>query len=138
MTSPKQQTIELTDLDLAQLTEVRKQLEEELNHLTNSFGKLKQAQTRFQDCIESVESIKSGTAGELIETNKVIVDVGTGYYVEKSFDDAVKFYTEKVEFIKKNLDKLQQTVTSKQNNLRVTVDVIQMKLSQGVASSSKS
>ncbi|RHZ47325.1 hypothetical protein Glove_585g14 [Diversispora epigaea] len=138
MASPKQQTIELVDLDLAQLSEVRKQLEEELNHLTNSFGKLKQAQTRFQDCVESVESIKLGTAGELIETNKVIVDVGTGYYVEKSFDDAVKFYTEKVEFIKKNLDTLQQTVTSKQNNLRVTVEVIQKKLSQGAASSSKS
>ncbi|CAG8533936.1 5308_t:CDS:2 [Acaulospora colombiana] len=135
--APKQQTVELTDLDLPQLSEVKKQLEEELNHLTNSFSQLRQAQTRFQDCIDSVESIRKRKA-ELIETDKVIVDVGTGYYVEKTSEEALKFYGEKVEFVKNNLETLQQTITSKQNNLRITLEVMQMKISQGIASSSKS
>ncbi|CAG8569428.1 6015_t:CDS:2 [Racocetra fulgida] len=114
----KQQTIELGDLDLPQLAEVKKQLEEELNHLTNSFGKLKQAQTRFQDCIDNLQNIKAKKSGELSETDKVIVDVGTGYYVEKASDDAIKFYSDKVDFVKKNLDKLQETINTKQNNLK--------------------
>ncbi|CAG8738297.1 39613_t:CDS:2, partial [Gigaspora margarita] len=117
-TVPKQQTIELGDLDLPQLVEVKKQLDEELSHLTASFGKLKQAQSRFQDCIDSLQNVKARATGELLETDKVIVDVGTGYYVEKTSDDAVKFYSDKVEFVKKNLDKLQETINTKQNNLR--------------------
>ncbi|RIB09408.1 Prefoldin subunit-domain-containing protein [Gigaspora rosea] len=151
-TVPKQQTIELGDLDLPQLVEVKKQLDEELSHLTASFGKLKQAQSRFQDCIDSLQNVKARATGseilvpltgslyvpgELLETDKVIVDVGTGYYVEKTSDDAVKFYSDKVEFVKKNLDKLQETINTKQNNLRLTVDVMQLKISLGAASTSK-
>ncbi|CAG8549535.1 28417_t:CDS:2, partial [Dentiscutata erythropus] len=116
--STKQQTIELSDLDLPQLAEVKKQLDEELSHLTASFGKLKQAQARFQDCIDSLHNIKARTPGELLETDKVIVDVGTGYYAEKTSDDAVKFYSDKVDFVKKNLDKLQETISTKQRNLQ--------------------
>ncbi|CAG8704894.1 12850_t:CDS:2, partial [Ambispora leptoticha] len=131
-TASSQSTVELTDLDLQQLAEIKKQLEEELSHLTNSFAQLKQAQSKFQDCIVSVHAVKSGNS-ELSDTEKVIVDVGTGYYVEKSTDDAVKFFTDKVDYIKKNLESLQQTITTKQNNLRVTLDVMQVKISLGSA-----
>ncbi|KAG9289150.1 hypothetical protein G9A89_022459 [Geosiphon pyriformis] len=132
----QQSTIELTDLDIPQLAEVKKQLEEELSHLTTSFAQLKQAQGKFQDCILSVEAVKSGNS-ELAQSEKVIVDVGTGYYVEKSIEDAIKFFLGKVEFVKQNLDSLQQTITSKQNNLRVTLDVFQMKINLATANVSK-
>ncbi|GES89550.1 prefoldin-domain-containing protein [Rhizophagus clarus] len=144
-TSAKQQTIELSDLDLTQLAEIKKQLEEELAHLTASFEKLKQAQIRFQDCIDSVKTIKEGkdilvpltqslyVPGELVDTDKVMVDVGTGYYVEKNSDDAINFYTDKVEFVKKNVETLRQTILTKQSNLRSTIDIMQYKISQGIA-----
>ncbi|CAG8433223.1 535_t:CDS:2 [Ambispora gerdemannii] len=133
-TASSQPTVELTDLDLQQLAEIKKQLEEELSHLTNSFAQLKQAQNKFQACIVSVDAVKSGNA----DAEKVIVDVGTGYYVEKSTDDAIKFFTDKVEYVKKNLESLQQTITTKQNNLRATLDVMQMKISLGSAAAGAS
>jgi prefoldin alpha subunit len=37
----------------------------ELNHLTNSFAQLKQAQAKFKACIENVEEVKQGNAGML-------------------------------------------------------------------------
>ncbi|CAG8467876.1 8319_t:CDS:2 [Paraglomus occultum] len=116
-------TIELTDLEISQLIDVKKQLEAELAHLSTSYGQLKQAQNRFQDCVESVEEI------QLADIEKVIVDVGTGYYVEKDIPDAIKFYVEKVDYVKKNLETLDQTITIKQNNLQATIDVMQMKIS---------
>ncbi|KAF9918755.1 subunit of tubulin prefoldin [Lobosporangium transversale] len=94
----QQQRIELQDLDLNQLVEVKKQLEDELSHLTSSFGQLKQAQNRFADCIDSCKSINDANKdkailvpltsslyvpGKLANVEKVIVDIGTGYYVEK-------------------------------------------------------
>ncbi|KAG9070798.1 subunit of tubulin prefoldin [Linnemannia hyalina] len=138
-----QQKIELQDLDLQQLVEVKKQLEEELSHLTSSFGQLKQAQNRFADCIESCKSVDASNEdktilvpltsslyvpGKLANVEKVIVDIGTGYYVEKTTEDAIKFYNGKVDFVKENLDKIQATVAQKQGNLRSLVDMMQYKM----------
>ncbi|KAF9552659.1 subunit of tubulin prefoldin, partial [Lunasporangiospora selenospora] len=101
---------------------------------------LKQAQTRFSDCIESCKAIdqknKDKTIlvpltnslyvpGKLANVEKVIVDVGTGYY---TVEDAIKFYNTKVDFVKENLEKIQTTVAQKQGNLRSLVDVMQYKL----------
>ncbi|KAF9574426.1 subunit of tubulin prefoldin [Mortierella alpina] len=139
----QQQKIELQDLDLNQLVEVKKQLEEELSHLTSSFGQLKQAQNRFADCIESCKAVDKSNKdktilvpltsslyvpGKLSDVEKVIVDIGTGYYVEKTTEDAIKFYNSKVDFVKENLEKIQATVAQKQGNLRSLVDVMQYKV----------
>ncbi|CAJ0630360.1 15398_t:CDS:2 [Entrophospora sp. SA101] len=128
--SPKPTTIEVTDLDLPQLAEVKKQLEEELTHLTSSFAQLTKAQKKFQDCIDGVKTIREENTGELVKSEKVIVDVGTGYYIEKSYGDAIKFYVEKVNYVKENLDKLEKTINSKQNNLKIILDIMQVKIVQ--------
>lgn len=78
----QQQTVNVADLDIAQLSEVRKQLEDvgvdkfwpffgaiadkclqELNHLTNSFAQLKQAQAKFKACLENVAEVKPANKG---------------------------------------------------------------------------
>lgn len=66
--------------------------------MTASYGQLKAAQAKFRTCIESVNAIKPENAGKEIlvpltgslyvpgtiaDAQKVIVDIGTGYYVEK-------------------------------------------------------
>jgi len=66
MSQAQPQTINVADLDIAQLGEVRKQLEEELNHLTNSFAQLKQAQAKFKACIENVNEVKKENKGLIL------------------------------------------------------------------------
>ncbi|KAI0247532.1 Prefoldin-domain-containing protein [Lactifluus subvellereus] len=137
------QQINVADLELPQLAEVKRQLEEELSHLTNSFAQLKQAQSKFQSCIESAKEIKQENKGKTVlvpltsslyvpgklrDVENVIIDVGTGYYVQKTRAQAVKHYEEKIEYIKKNLDGLQETIQKKQDNLSYLVNVIQSKL----------
>ena len=73
----------LADLDLQQLADVRRQLEEasppkisipitlthafhlaqELSHLTNSFTQLRQAQAKFRACIENVAEVQPQNKG---------------------------------------------------------------------------
>ncbi|KAI9309383.1 prefoldin, alpha subunit [Cunninghamella echinulata] len=143
---PEQQQVNLTDLDLTSLQQVKTQLEEEISHLTQSYSKLKGVQGRFTDCADSVDSLKGEkpdekeilvpltsslyVPGKLSNVEKVIVDIGTGYYVEKSVDDASKFYNEKVDFVKKNLAKLEENITGKQNSLRAIVNVMQDKIQE--------
>ncbi|ELU39272.1 hypothetical protein AG1IA_06700 [Rhizoctonia solani AG-1 IA] len=62
MAQPQQQQINVADLDLPQLTEVKKQLDEELTHLTNSFAQLKAAQSKFRGCLENVSEVKPENA----------------------------------------------------------------------------
>jgi len=79
--------------------------------------------------------------GTLADIENVIVDVGTGFYVEKvrspipiyihvkgrakgaqSTKDAMKFYEAKVEELGANLKDLEAIVQQKSNNLRVVED----------------
>lgn len=78
------QQINVTDLDVPQLADVRRQLEEvlrtaprkhcefcthylphiqELTHLSNSYAQLRQAQAKFRACIENVGQVKPENKG---------------------------------------------------------------------------
>lgn len=149
------QQISVNDLDLSQLGEVRRQLEEELSHLTSSFTQLKNAQARFNSCIESVKEVKPTNKsktilvpltsslyvpGKLADADHVLVDVGTGYYVKKTRPQATEYYESKVSFIRKNLENLQETIQKRQDNLNSLISVMQSKLqaqAQAAAGSAK-
>lgn len=111
--------VDLATLSVQQLSSVKKQLDDELEHLSTSFSKLRAAQTKFRECIKSIQegvvSYASGiwlekgdrergtnhtdiladrpvlvplttslyVPGRLADSDRVIVDVGTGFYVEK-------------------------------------------------------
>ncbi|KAG6836977.1 hypothetical protein H0H93_016930 [Arthromyces matolae] len=137
------QTISVDDLDVTQLADVRKQLEEELNHLTNSFAQLKQAQAKFKACIDNVKEVKPENAGKTIlvpltnslyvpgkltDPDRVIVDIGTGYYIEKTRPQALKHYSAKVEYIRTNLETLEDTITKKRDNMGYLTNLLQQKI----------
>jgi prefoldin alpha subunit len=66
--------------------------------------------------------------GKLADTEHVLVDVGTGFYVEKSTEDAQKFYSGKIEEVGKNIKELENVVNGKANNLRVVEEVLRQKM----------
>ncbi|KAJ4001198.1 Prefoldin subunit-domain-containing protein [Lentinula boryana] len=146
------QPVSLTDLDLTQLGEIKKQFEEELNHLTNSFAQLKQAQAKFKACIENVAEINSQNQGKTIlvpltnslyvpgklnDPEQVLVDVGTGYFVQKTRPQATKHYQNKVNYIQTNLETLEDTIQKKRDNMNAVVNVIQVKLQEQTRNTTK-
>lgn len=50
------------------------------------------------------------------------MDVGTGYYVEKSTKDAEKFYQSKVDGLGKSLADLEKIIAQKSQNVRIVED----------------
>ncbi|OMJ18884.1 Prefoldin subunit 5 [Smittium culicis] len=77
--------------------------------------------------------------GSLKNEDKVLVDVGTGYFVEKNLAAAKVFYNKKIEYIQQNSDKLLANITEKQKNLKALVEIMQQKAiaSAQAASTSK-
>src|SRR5436853_413106 len=95
--------VDILTLSAPQLSSLQSRLSQELEHLTTSYTRLRSAQARFRDC----------------DTSFVIVDIGTGFYVEKSTTDAIKFYNGKVDDLSKNLGDLEKVVQGKNENLRI-------------------
>ncbi|MCJ1328266.1 subunit of tubulin prefoldin [Thelotrema lepadinum] len=143
-TATSEQEVQIQDLSLQQLSSVKKQLDDEVEHLTVSYSKLRAAQTRFRDCTKSIQNgVNAEMAGRPVlvplttslyvpgavaEPERVIVDVGTGFFVEKSTKDAIIFYDAKSGEIGKNLIDLEKIVQSKSANLRVVEDVLRHKV----------
>ena len=60
-----------------------------------------------------------------------MVDVGTGFYVEKSTTDAKKFYDGKVEELEGNMKEIEKVVEGKTGVLRGVEDVMRRKVVEG-------
>ncbi|GAB7361038.1 hypothetical protein MBLNU230_g1079t1 [Neophaeotheca triangularis] len=141
------QQIDLSTIPAQQLSQIKKQLDDEIQHLTTSHQNLRGAQQKFRDCIAS---LKTGLTpqptpkpllvpltsslyvpGTLASTEHVLVDVGTGFYVEKDVESARKFYERKVEELGGNVKGLEEVVNGKAQNLRVVEEVLRQKMLKG-------
>ncbi|KAJ2356386.1 subunit of tubulin prefoldin [Coemansia erecta] len=145
MSESAPQSISLEDLPLSQLQNIKGQLEAEISELTTAFSQMKQAQSAFRECKNCIESMTPETQdktimiplsnslyvpGKLSNIDSVVVDVGTGYYVEKSKADAATYYSGKMEYVQSNAQKIQETVEQKQSSYRGLLDVMQYKITQ--------
>ncbi|KAJ6566760.1 Prefoldin [Mycena capillaripes] len=117
----------------SELADVRRQLEGELNHLTNSFGQPKQAQAKFKACIENVTEIKPAKK----DGKTILVPLTNSLYVPGKLSDpdqtrqqAVKHYSTKVEYIQGNLVTLEETIRTKRENMNYLFNVMQSKVQQ--------
>ncbi|KAJ0424732.1 Prefoldin [Aspergillus carlsbadensis] len=150
--------VNINSLSAPQLRALQTRLSTELEHLTSSHAKLRAAQSRFRDCVRSINdgvvgSEKKGTQGRdeilvplttslyvkgrLVDREKVLVDVGTGYFVEKTAPKAVEFYEQKVKELETNLTELEKLVQTKSGQQRLFEDALRQKLmSEGAGSSS--
>ncbi|KAL1883861.1 hypothetical protein VTK73DRAFT_7649 [Phialemonium thermophilum] len=145
MASRGQEGVSLDSLTPQQLTQVKKQLDEEVEHLTASFTQLHAAQNKFKDCLRCVRSGVSSPAegkkvilvpltnslyvrGKLVDPDRVIVDVGTGFYIEKDSRSAAEFYEDKVKQLGTNIQELEAIVQNKTNSLRLVEEVLRQKV----------
>ncbi|KAK7757860.1 subunit of tubulin prefoldin [Diatrype stigma] len=115
----KGETVNLDTLSAQQLTQVKKQLDEELEHLTSSFTQLHAAQAKFRECLRCVQENKPilvpltnslYVRGNLTNASHVVVD---------DVKSAAQFYENKVGEVGGSVKELEAIVQTKSNNLRV-------------------
>ncbi|KAJ5378921.1 hypothetical protein N7509_012040 [Penicillium cosmopolitanum] len=147
-------SVNLATLSVPQLRSLQTRLTSELEHLTTSHTKLRAAQAKFRDCVRSITdgvtgSKEKGTEGReeilvpltsslyvkgrLTDREKVLVDVGTGFYIEKTPPKAIAFYDDKVKGLDANLQELEKIVSGKSQQLRVVEEVLRQKMLAGEA-----
>lgn len=98
MASSSQTTpIDLNSLAPQQLVDFRKSIDQEITHFTQSLQALSTAQSKLKECITSINNLEKSKEdsllvpltsslyipGQVVSKNDYLVDIGTGYYVEK-------------------------------------------------------
>ncbi|XP_068123299.1 prefoldin subunit 5 [Hyperolius riggenbachi] len=139
------QTVNITDLSLPQLEGLKGQLDQEVEFLSSSIAQLKVVQTKFveaKECLNTLNKSNEGkpvlvpltssmyVPGTLNNVSNVLVDVGTGYYVEKSAEDAKKFFKRKVDFLTKQIEKIQPALQEKHAMKQAVMEMMSIKIQQ--------
>uniref|UniRef100_A0A3P9A5E2 Prefoldin subunit 5 n=1 Tax=Esox lucius TaxID=8010 RepID=A0A3P9A5E2_ESOLU len=130
--------VNLTELSLPQLEGLKTQLEQETEFLTSSIGQLKVVQTKYVEAKDSLSVLNKNNAGvplmyvpgTLNDVEHVLVDVGTGYYVEKNVNDTKEFFKRKIDFLTKQMEKIQPALQEKHGMKQAVIEVMNIKIQQ--------
>uniref|UniRef100_F6Y1S1 Prefoldin subunit 5 n=1 Tax=Ornithorhynchus anatinus TaxID=9258 RepID=F6Y1S1_ORNAN len=68
--------------------------------------------------------------GRLQDVGHVLIDVGTGYYVEKSAGDAKDFFKRKIDFLTKQMEKIQPALQEKHTMKQAVMEMMSQKIQQ--------
>ncbi|CAM6019628.1 unnamed protein product [Sphagnum balticum] len=136
---------EIAKLNVDQLRQVKEQVESELSVLQDSLVNIRTAATRFEMASKALNTLSLQPAGKkmlvpltaslyaagtLTNPESILVDVGTGYYIEKSLPEGTDYCERKIKFLKANHDKLVEVAGSKQNTVEQVAMVLQAKMRQ--------
>jgi len=137
--------VELAALSLDQLQQLRQSIGEELQVITNNFGNLKLAHSRYVQALEAVSDIKPESQGKTVmvpltsslyvpgtleDVDKVLVDIGTGYFAEKPISGAKIYIQSKLDFLSKSMEKIGVAIVNKKRDLDAVTVLLQTKMSR--------
>jgi len=126
-----------------ELHQLRQTMTNEIETLTANFQNLKLACSRFGHALEAVSEMATAPEGKealipltsamyvpakLAETNKILVELGTGYFVEKQTKDAAKFLENRVTFLTSQTKKLSEIIMEKKQQLDKVTEVLSAKI----------
>lgn len=141
----KMQQIPINQLSIQQLDQIKKDIDQEIGILTESVNQLKIAQQKFSDSLDNLGRVTVDNKGKelmvpmtssmyvpgfLDDTSTVMVDIGTGYYVEKSVEDGKKYFRRKIEFVGKQVEKIHPALLEKQRARSALIEALSAKVSQ--------
>lgn len=130
--------MEVESLSPQQLSVLKNQLEEEIEKLTNSFAQLRHASTKYRASRIGVENLEAKeilvpltaslyVPGTVLDPDYLLVDVGTGYYVEKNKQQAIEFCDKKLVLLRENMNKLGNFINQRRRSLEIIIQMLQKK-----------
>ncbi|QPG74654.1 hypothetical protein FOA43_001986 [Brettanomyces nanus] len=126
------------------ILQFKTQINKELDNLQGSFRALKVAQMKYKECYENVKSVNGNPNQELMvpltaslylpgkieDNDKFLIDVGTGYYVEKNSQEALEFFDGRLSKLTEDSSKLTGLIKEKIQLVQSIDQVLRDKLSQ--------
>ncbi|KAL2939046.1 putative prefoldin subunit 5 [Bienertia sinuspersici] len=127
---------EMEKMNVDQLKMVKEQSDAELNLLQESLGNIRTATTRLEHASTALQDLSVRPQGKqmlvpltaslyvpatLDDALNVLVDVGTGYFVEKTMVEGKEYCQRKINLLKSNHEQLVEEEREIPNSLRLKV-----------------
>ncbi|KAH9398388.1 Prefoldin subunit 5 [Tyrophagus putrescentiae] len=134
--------IDIKDMHPMQINSLKQQLDNEIGLLESSIVDLNNAKNKFAVCTETCgnfDSIENGTSimvpltsslyvpGKVVNNNAFLVDIGTGYFVEKDRKSTVDYFNRKVKFLNEQIEKFAKMLQEKLAIRQSIIEVFQQK-----------
>lgn len=149
MAKTAEKSLELNpDLNIYQLDVIRKQLEQEIEIMGRSVEQLIVLLNRFKEsemCVYKQSQLNVNNEilvpltssmyvnGLVKDNKKFLVDIGTGYYVEKDLEGALDYFSRKVKYLNGEIEKITKTIQVKVNIRDKIIEEFQYKTQQQIA-----
>ncbi|XP_053528247.1 prefoldin subunit 5-like [Artibeus jamaicensis] len=139
------QSVNITKLNLLQLEMLKNQLDQEVEFLSTPIAQLKAVQTKYveaKDCLkvlnrnnegkELLVPLTSSVSGprKLHAAEHVLIDVGTGYHIEKTAEEAKDFFKREIDFLTRQMEKIQPALQEKHAMKLAVMEMMNQKIQQ--------
>jgi prefoldin alpha subunit len=138
------QGIDLDTMSLDQLNSLKQQQQNRLESLSVQYNAFKDAKDRLNLAKESLSTIatsgKDGqeimiplteslyAPGKIVDPNKILVELGAGFFVEKSANDALKVLERKYKVVDKNSENVMSAIEVTSRNVQALNGAMQGKM----------
>ena len=127
----KVKEVPLEKLTIDQLDYVGKQIEQDISNYSQYYSSLRIANNKFLDNKDYIKDLRNYQDREILvpmtsslyipgkcsDVKKLTIEIGGNFYVETTIDKADKFCDRKLESIKKNMDKIDEMIKNKNEQL---------------------
>ncbi len=131
--------VPVNNLPVQKLQELNAEVEQRCEQLADALAQLNGALARYEEIGDAL--LRVGAPGQAMlvplsesmyaqgeaEGGKVLVDIGTGFFVEKTVEDARAFVDRKKEFVRKQVATLDVQLDTQTRNLEQLTLVLQSK-----------
>ena len=145
VTTTNEREIDIMSLDLQQLSALKTQFENELNEIGRQLEALHGARNRFLSSKVAVEQVQGYddnsqvmiplanslyVPGTIVDSNKYLMELGTGYFCEKSGEASIALIERKTQLVVDSMKKIEEVGMSKRQQLSGVEQVMRLKLHQ--------
>lgn len=138
-------------MSVEQLKAIKEQTDLEVNLLQDSLNNIRTATSRLESASTALHDLSLRpqgakmlvpltaslyVPGSLDDAHNVLVDIGTGYFVEKTMDEGKDYCERKINLLKSNFDQLIEVATKKKTISDEAAVILQAKLKQSAPASS--
>ena len=135
------QQLDLRNLSPQQLEKVRAQVNQEIQTFTDAIQNYELVMNKFVEARKTLKQVGEQpqaegqqimvpvtqsmyVPGKLKDANKCLIDIGTGYFVEKTRGDADDFCKRKIELLRQEIEKLGPVLRSRYESKQAVDEVL--------------
>ncbi|EDW85047.1 uncharacterized protein Dwil_GK12815 [Drosophila willistoni] len=143
--SAKAEMIDLTKLSPDQLMQIKQEFEQEMTNIQDSLSTLHGCKAKYAGSKEALEAFQPEwqnrqilvpltssmyVPGRVKDLNNFIIDIGTGYYIEKDLEGSKDYFKRRVEYVQEQIEKIEKIHLQKTRFLNSVIGVLEMKQAQ--------